>query len=208
MGDVSGKGVPAALLMANLQATLRARLPMEQDLARLADALDREIEQTTRPESYLTLFVAIIDPAGRMMRWVNAGHNAQYLCRRDGTLERLEATGRPLGLLAGGGYVERHLELTSGDRLCLFTDGLVEAEGPGGRPFGEASVEGLLRQACHDQSCDLVGAIDDAVRRHRAEADAADDATVLVVRIDGPAAAQSLDTSPTGQATPVPPSPQ
>src|SRR3989442_8365717 len=82
MGDVSGKGVPAALLMANLQATLRARLPLERDLAHFADQLDREIEASTPTEVYLTLFLGILDPGHRELRYVNAGHESPFLLRR------------------------------------------------------------------------------------------------------------------------------
>ena len=80
VGDVSGKGVPAALLMANLQATLRARLPLEHDLARLTETLDRELERKTPGALYLTLFIAVLDARGGL-RYVNAGHNTQFLLR-------------------------------------------------------------------------------------------------------------------------------
>ena len=84
VGDVSGKGVSAALLMANIQATLRARLPHETDLAQLADRLDRELDQNTPGEVYLTLFLAILELDGRTLRYVNAGHNPQFLLRVGG----------------------------------------------------------------------------------------------------------------------------
>jgi len=184
MGDVSGKGVPAALLMANLQATLRARLPLESNLARLAEALDFELEASTQPASYLTLFVCLIEPGGRRLRYVNAGHNTQYLYRKGGEVERLSSTGRPLGLIAGGTYEERSLELQDGDWLCLFTDGLVEAENSDGDWFGEQRLEALFEQASGGTPDELVKRIEQSIRTHRGKAEASDDATMMVIRVE------------------------
>jgi serine phosphatase RsbU (regulator of sigma subunit) len=186
VGDVSGKGVPAALLMANLQATLRARLPLERDLARLADTLDRELEAKAPGAAYLTLFIAALESNGRL-RYVNAGHNTQFLLRAGGGLERLESTGRPLGLLPGAGFEQRCLTVKRGDSLFLFTDGLVEAEDESGEPFGTDRLEAvLLEQHEHDVSA-LLARVDQATREHRGVVDAADDATMLVMRVGLPA---------------------
>ncbi len=184
MGDVSGKGVPAALLMANLQATLRARLPLESDLAKFAGCLDEELEASTQAASYLTLFVCIIEGDGRRLRYVNAGHNTQYLHRRGGGIEPLGSTGRPLGLIAGGGYEERSLDLGDGDSLCLFTDGLIEAENGTGEWFGEERLAALLEEASTATPDEIVTRIEQAVREHRGGAEAADDATMLVLKVD------------------------
>ena len=126
VGDVSGKGVSAALLMANIQATLRARLPHETDLAQLADRLDRELDQNTPGEVYLTLFLAILDLDGRTLRYINAGHNPQFLQRVGGGTEPLGSTGMPIALYAGHGYFEARVALNPGDLLFFYTDGLVE----------------------------------------------------------------------------------
>ena len=83
VGDVAGKGVGAALLMANVQATLRARLPLERDLAALVDAIDRDVDERTPGGVYVTLFVGILDPRSHTLRYVNAGHHPQFLLRRD-----------------------------------------------------------------------------------------------------------------------------
>ena len=108
VGDVSGKGVGAALLMANIQATLRARLQLESDLAHLADSVDRDIAANTPPEVYITLFVGLLDPPRRELHYVNAGHNPQFLLRADGGIERLGSTGLPIGLLPGRGLRSAH----------------------------------------------------------------------------------------------------
>jgi sigma-B regulation protein RsbU (phosphoserine phosphatase) len=187
VGDVSGKGVPAALLMANLQATLRARLPIERDLASLATHLDVETHATTPPESYLTLFMAIADVTGRSLRYVNAGHNTQFLRSARGELRPLPSTGRPLGLYPGGGYEERTVALGEGDCLFLFTDGLAEAEDEAGEPFGEEKLPELLAGAVGADVDEILARVEEAVRAHRGRAEPADDATLLVLKIGAPA---------------------
>ena len=147
VGDVSGKGVGAALLMANLQAALRTRLALGQDLASLAQELDVDIDRTTPGPVYATLFVGILDPATRRLRCVNAGHNPQYVLRTDGRLERMESTGRPIGLLSGGGYTEQAFDLAAGDVLFFYTDGCVEAENASGDMFGSDRLEQALAAA-------------------------------------------------------------
>jgi sigma-B regulation protein RsbU (phosphoserine phosphatase) len=186
VGDVSGKGVPAAILMANLQATLRARLLTEPSLARLAEALDRELAEPAG--AYLTLFVAVLDEGGRL-RYVNAGHNTQLLVRGGGRIEYLESTGRPPGLLPGGGYEERQLRVAGGDSLLLFTDGLPDAENEAGEPFGVQRVEAVLASCRRRAVSELLLAMSDALRLHRGAVEAADDATIVALNVRPLAAA-------------------
>jgi serine phosphatase RsbU (regulator of sigma subunit) len=182
VGDVSGKGVGAALLMANVQATLRARLPLEQDLARLADALDRDLEQNTPPEVYLTLFVGIVDTTRRELRYVSAGHNSQFVLRVNGGFERMASTGRPLGLLAGAGYEEVRLALDEGDILFFYTDGMVEAENERGDFLGGDRLEAALSSSPRSGVDEVLVHVEDAVRAFRGAAELADDATMMALR--------------------------
>jgi serine phosphatase RsbU (regulator of sigma subunit) len=181
VGDVSGKGVPAALLMASLQATIRARLGLERDLARLVDALDREMASEKPLAPYYTLFLAVLDGGTGRLRYVNAGHNTQFVLRQDGGAQRLHSTGRPPGLYAGGGYEESHVELGDGDALFLFTDGLVEAEDEAGEPFGMPRLEALLKVHQARDLAALLARVDTAVREHRGPVEAADDATMVAL---------------------------
>jgi sigma-B regulation protein RsbU (phosphoserine phosphatase) len=183
VGDVSGKGLPAALLMANLQATIQARLPLEADLARLADQLDRDIDASTPPELYLTLFMGVFDVGNRKLRYVNAGHHTQFALLPDGGIQRLESTGRPLGLLPGGGYEEKSVELPHGSLLFLYTDGLVESENALGEQFGMGRLEALLLRDKGDNPDGMLAGIDAAVREYRGHVEAADDATMLVLKV-------------------------
>jgi len=183
VGDVSGKGVPAALLMASLQATLSARLPLAASLSEMAEQLDEEIARSTPPELFLTLFVAVLDSREGTLRYVNAGHNTQYASRADGRLHRFESTGRPLGLLPGGGYVEQCVTLAPGDSIFLYTDGLVETQSKTGEEFGAERLERLLATERESNLERLIARAESAVRDHQGAAEALDDATVLVARV-------------------------
>jgi serine phosphatase RsbU (regulator of sigma subunit) len=183
VGDVSGKGVAAALLMASLQATLSARLPLATSLSEMAEQLDDEIARSTPPELFLTLFVAVLNSRERTLRYVNAGHNTQYLSRADGRLHRLESTGRPLGLLPGGGYIEQYVMLDTGDCIFLYTDGLVETQSGTGEEFGTERLERLLARERESSLDHLIARAESAVRDHQGAAEAFDDATVLVARV-------------------------
>jgi len=185
IGDVSGKGVPAALLMANIQATLRARLPVAQNLAVLAAEMDEEISASTQPQTFLTLFMAILDGNAGTLRWVNAGHNTQYLVDGKGNLAPMPSSGRPLGLLPGSHYREEQLPLNDGDLLFLYTDGLVEAEDPEGREFGNDRLEKILLARVAAESHEILQSIEEEVRRYRSGGEYGDDATMVILKSTG-----------------------
>ena len=181
VGDVSGKGVSAALLMANIQATLRARLPHETDLAVLADRLDRELGHAPGGV-YLTLFVAILERDG-LLRYVNAGHNPPFVIRRRGGLEALSSTGMPIAIYAGHGYLESQVALEPGDLLFLYTDGLVEAENSAGEML---DAERLREMLAAEQPHEIVGVlrfVEEQVSRFRGTVELVDDATMMALRI-------------------------
>lgn len=182
VGDVSGKGISAALLMANIQATLRARLPLEPDLARLTFAIDKEIEEATPAGVYATLFLGILDPEHKTLRYVNAGHHPQFLIRGDG-IEPLSSGGMPVGLYAGRGYTERKVQLADNDLLFFYTDGMVEVENEKAEMFGAERLEALLR-AYRDHGVDaLLEQVEESVRRFRGAAEPFDDVTIMALRL-------------------------
>ncbi|HSC27345.1 MAG TPA: SpoIIE family protein phosphatase [Vicinamibacterales bacterium] len=185
VGDVSGKGVSAALLMANVQATLRARLPLETDLARLADGLDREVDANTPRGVYVTLFLGIVDIDARRLRYVNAGHNPQFLLRTSGTIEPLTSTGMPIALYSGQGYAEAEVEIGPGDLLFFYTDGLVETEAESGEMFGSDRLQSLLAEQ-HTEGIDhVLDRVERTISGFRGRAEPFDDATMMALRING-----------------------
>jgi serine phosphatase RsbU (regulator of sigma subunit) len=184
VGDVSGKGVSAALLMANVQATLRARLPLETELARLADGLDNEIDANTPRGVYLTLFLGILDVQRGVLTYVNAGHNPQFVLRLRGGINPLTSTGLPIALLPGKGYKESSIEIAPGDLLFFYTDGLVETENVQGEMFGPERLQALLAEE-HEHGIDTVlQRIESAVGQFRGKAEPFDDATMMALRIN------------------------
>jgi serine phosphatase RsbU (regulator of sigma subunit) len=182
VGDVSGKGISAALLMANIQATLRARLPLEPDLARLTTAIDKDIEEATPPGVYATLFLAIVHPHAKTLRYVNAGHHPQFLIRGDGIVP-LSSAGMPVGLFAGHGYVERTIQLADEDVLFFYTDGLVEVENEAGEMFGSERLELLLRKYSGEGVDVLLERTEQGVRAFRGAAEPFDDLTLMALRL-------------------------
>lgn len=183
VGDVSGKGVGAALLMANIQASLRTRFALGQGLSAIADAIDRDIEANSPGPVYATLFIAIFDPATRRMRYVNAGHNPQYIRRGDGRLEKMSSTGLPVGLLAGHGYSERDVQLAPGDLLFFYTDGCVEMENEAAEMFGSERLESLVASSGHGTADDVLMTVERAIATFRGGRDLFDDATMMAVTV-------------------------
>jgi serine phosphatase RsbU (regulator of sigma subunit) len=184
VGDVSGKGVSAALLMANVQATLRARLPLEPDLARLAAELDREIDQTTPGGVYLTLFLGILDTAAHELRYVNAGHHPQFVLRATGGIVPMDGTGLPIALYSGHPYTSVVLPVHAGDLIFFYTDGLVEAEDPAGEMFGSDRLQQLLAADPGGGIDHVLDRVESAVRQFRGSAEPLDDATMMVLCLD------------------------
>jgi serine phosphatase RsbU (regulator of sigma subunit) len=181
VGDVSGKGVGAALLMANVQASLRTRLSLGQGLSEVAAEIDRDIEENSPGPLYATLFVGILDPASRMFRYVNAGHHSQYVLR-GGALQGLASTGLPIGLFSGRGYVERQVQLQVGDLLFFYTDGCVEAENEQEHMFGIERLEQILSEPA-STAADVLQRVETAVKSFRGRREPFDDATMMAVRV-------------------------
>ena len=184
VGDVSGKGVSAALLMANVQATLRARLPREPDLATLAAELDREIDETTPPSVYLTLFLGILDAARHELRYVNAGHNPQFVLHTDGHITPMPATGLPIALYPGQPYTETVLTVRPGDVLFFYTDGLVEAENDREEMFGFERLQAVLSSEQTHGIDAILQRVEGEAKAFRGPVEPLDDATMMVLRVD------------------------
>ena len=144
LGDVSGSGMPAALLMSNLQAALRVSLAMMPDLEKLAEMVNAHLCSITDPERFATLFLGIMDPTKRSLKFVNAGHNPPLLFHKDGSYKELQATGIPVGFYPGTPYEAPELTLEMGDRLIIVSDGIPEAFSPSEEMFGEERLVELI----------------------------------------------------------------
>ncbi len=144
VADVSGKGVPAALLVSQLQAILRAEVRMDKPLPAIISTVNQIVTETTSPEKFATLFYADWDPGRRRLTYVNAGHNYPIVVRRGGTCHDLKAGGLVLGVLADATYEQAQMELDPGDVVLIYTDGLSELHNPAGEEFGEERLQRFL----------------------------------------------------------------
>lgn len=127
LGDVCGKGIGAALLVANLQATIRGQHELTRSPAKLMDRVNQLFFQSTRPEHFATLFFGIYESASRTVRYVNCGHPSPVVLRASGNTDLLDPTAMVLGAFTGSKFDEQSVQLDPGDRLVLFSDGFSEA---------------------------------------------------------------------------------
>src|SRR5213594_406204 len=145
IADVAGKGMPAALLMSNLQAAVRGLSSPSLAPNQLCSRLNSIVYRNTASDSFITFFYAHLDGSTRRLAYVNAGHNAPFVVRSDGSHERLRDGGPVLGVFDGRSYELGSVQLSLGDRVILFTDGVTEACSPEGEEFGEGRLLRLLR---------------------------------------------------------------
>lgn len=180
IGDVTDKGVPAALVMATCRSMLRAAaLRNESPGAVLAEVNDTLVEEIP-PAMFVTCLYAIIDTRSGEMTIANAGHNLPYI-RTDGGVVELRATGMPLGLMPGMDYEERSFEFEEGHVMVLTSDGITEAHDTSGEMYGFSRLLGRVAAPADDG--DMVGAIVDDVEKHAGpDAEQEDDITLVVVR--------------------------
>ncbi len=165
IADVSGKGLPAALLMASIQSALRAVIQTSADPAEICRRANRLVYASTTPERFVTLFIAILDTSTGTFEYANAGHVAPVLLASDGSMTHMEEGGCALGFFSDGAWERGTGRLGTGDRLVLFTDGLTEAENDAGEAFGETNLmQSLVRHRRH-RSVDFHTALfEDAIR--------------------------------------------
>jgi len=183
LGDVSGKGISAAVLMASVQASIRVNMTRGADsLGAAIVALNETVYATTAPERYTTLFTAFFEPGARRMIYLNAGQVAPMLLRGSGQVERLEAAGPPVGLLRRASFEERSIELATGDLLVVFSDGVSEVSNPAGDIWNEEELEKVVVSCAGLPARDAHQRILRAVRSFADGAEPSDDITLAVYR--------------------------
>jgi sigma-B regulation protein RsbU (phosphoserine phosphatase) len=144
IGDVSGKGMPAALVMSNAQALVNAFAKPGRAPRELCALVNRALCGQLNTGKFVTFFYALFDARRRCLRYTNAGHNPPLLVRRDGTSTTLARGGAVLGVFGDGLYEQGEVQLAAGDRVLLYTDGITEAMNAAGEEFGEARLRELL----------------------------------------------------------------
>ena len=182
LGDVSGKGSPAALLMALAIAMLRTLAPEDLPLVGLVERLNRLVYEQTPGSRFITMFVAAIDPVTWKLTYINAGQTPPLLRRHDGTVDSLATGGMALGMFDRATYEAAELTLDPGDLLVAYSDGVTEAESPAGVPFDEVGLRHVVEIHYDEGLDDLGDAIVSAVVNHADSARLGDDLTVLAAR--------------------------
>jgi len=184
VGDVSGKGISAALLMASLRASLRGvTLDSPRDFAKLMHKVNRLVYEASASNRYATFFFASYDPATRMLECVNAGHNPPVVLRGEETI-RLEADGPVVGLLPFAPYTEQMVALEPGDLLLLYTDGISEAMTKDDEEWGEERMITAARLAQRKSASEVLDKIFMAADAFTAGAPQHDDMTLLVLKLE------------------------
>lgn len=182
LGDVSGKGISAALLMATIQTSCRARLDRQLDgPSHMVQELNRQMCQHSAPEKYATLCFAVYDEATRELTYTNAAHLPPILIRR-GQVERLSVDGTIVGSFPRAAYGESRLKLEPGDLLVCFTDGVSEPENEYGEQFGEERLIELVGRLADRDEMEIIQAVSNAVQQWTGSPELQDDLTMLVAR--------------------------
>jgi sigma-B regulation protein RsbU (phosphoserine phosphatase) len=164
IADVSGKGIGASLLAASFDALLMGPIEVDYPTDVICSRVSRRLFAKTPPERYVTAFILALDPATGRVSYTNAGHNAGLLVRAGGaSVQRLEATGVPIGLLPTAEYERVEVALEPGDLIVLYTDGLTEAVNPAGDEFGLDRLEQVVRRHAAEPLVALAVAIETAI---------------------------------------------
>ncbi len=182
IADVSGKGIPAALLMAGFRMGLLAEIRNEYALRAVMRKANQLLHESTERDKFVTAFYGTLDWKNGVLIFSNAGHNPPILLRRDGSTERLIEGGVALGVLPDARYEERPIALADGDLLVLYTDGVSEAENAVNEQFGEGRLEDVMRATRDAPAAEIAQAIVKAVLDWTGEKGPSDDLTLLVVR--------------------------
>jgi len=181
IADVAGKGLPAALLMSSLQAALKPLIGQRLAPPQLCHRLNRILCDLTPVGKFISFFYAVLDSVDNRLTYCNAGHNPPLLIGADGTCTELKAAGAVLGQFPHWRYEQSELQLRSGDRLLLFTDGLVEACNAQEESFGEHNLIRIARENPRSSAENLMGLLIRAASQHSGE-HFQDDASLIVLK--------------------------
>jgi phosphoserine phosphatase RsbU/P len=182
LGDVSGKGTGAALLMSSLHAAVRAHTRTRLSASEVVSEINQYIYDNTASNRYVTLFYSELDPRSHQLTYINAGHNPPLLVRAAGDVTRLDIGGFPLGITPFGDYREGWVELEPGDVMVIYSDGATESLNEKGEEFGEASLIELVQRNRGRTAAGIRDRIDEALTRFVGNAETVDDLTLVILK--------------------------
>jgi len=188
LGDVSGKGVAAALLMSSLHASVHAQAGTHDSLIKTIGAVNRYLVESFPPNRFVTLFYAELDPKKGSLSFLNAGHNPPLIVHAGGTMEQLAAGGLPLGIMTDADFREGHTKLYPGDVLVIYSDGVSEAVNPNGEEFGPTRLYEVVAHNLDSSAAGIRDRIEAALTKFCQGTPAADDITLVIVKRQAEAA--------------------
>lgn len=184
VADVSGKGLPAALVMVSFRAYLLATIINDLSMRVVMSRVNKLVYDSTAGDRFITTFYGLIDPEHKRLLYINAGHNPPLLLHADGTSELLEDGGLPLGVFSDARYSESVVNFRPGDILVLYTDGVTDARDGKEESFGLERLQRTVRAAAERRAHEICDAVTTAVRAHSVDVGGLeDDLTVSVIKV-------------------------
>jgi sigma-B regulation protein RsbU (phosphoserine phosphatase) len=182
LGDVSGKGTSAALLMSSLHAAMHAQIPAHKNLGETISAVNRYLAETIPLNRFITLFCAELDPATGMLSFLNAGHNPPLIAHAGGSMEQLAAGGIPLGIVGDAVYREGRTQLHPGDALVIYSDGVSETQNAAGEEFGPVRLYNTVARYLESTAAGIRDKIEADLTKFAQGTPAGDDITLVIVK--------------------------
>jgi phosphoserine phosphatase RsbU/P len=186
IGDVSGKGISAGLIMSAFRASLLAEIRNNFAISTILSKVNRLLWETTDENRFVTAFYGVYDEEQKILTYSNAGHNPPLLLRADGTMERMDTGGTILGAFRNSTYAEERVLLCPGDTLLLYTDGLTDSPIPGGEELGTDGVERLLTANAGLEAEELARTLVEQATLHTPSSSPEDDLTLMVINVVDP----------------------
>jgi sigma-B regulation protein RsbU (phosphoserine phosphatase) len=183
IADVSGKGIPAALIMSGFRASLIAEIRNNFAIRTILRKVNNVLKEMTPRDNFITAFYGVLDAGNRMFTYSNAGHNPPLLFRAGGKVERLQEGGPLVGVIADARYDEVPVRLGSGDLVLMYTDGVTEGMRGDGEEFGERRLIELVQQSRHLNSSDLCQRVHQAVSEFSGGGMRLDDLTLVALQV-------------------------
>lgn len=182
LGDVSGKGTGAALLMSSIHAAVRAHTRTRLSASEIVSEINQYIYDNTPANRYITLFYSELDPRSHQLTYINGGHNPSLLVRASGEVTRLDIGGFPVGITPFGDYREGWVEIEPGDVMVVYSDGVTESLDEEGEEFGEARLIEIVQKNRGRTPAGLRDRIDEALTKFVGKADSVDDLTLVILK--------------------------
>jgi serine phosphatase RsbU (regulator of sigma subunit) len=182
LGDVSGKGTSAALLMSSLHAAMHAQTSAHQSIVETITAVNKYLSETIPSNRFVTLFCAELDPLTGMLTFINAGHNPPLIAHASGTMEQLAAGGIPLGISPGALFREGRTQLHPGDVLVIYSDGVSETQNLAGEEFGAMRLYDVVARSLDSSAAGVRDKIESALTKFAQGTDSVDDLTLVIVK--------------------------